>query len=155
MPRVRRNGCRSGVRAEHRISLRGRLFCHRRSEMRLREDLPDENKREVCEEIMKNMSDLFIGGIAVVWFFAYLAFLAVLRGWVLSCLWLWFIVPIFNLPQLSTVQAIGVSCVISFLTVHLSEMKDEDKKPSTERWVDGLLFNFFALGIGYVVHLFL
>jgi hypothetical protein len=86
---------------------------------------------------------------------AYIGFLAVVRGWVFCWLWLWFIVPVFGLPQLSIVQAIGVCCVVSFLTASLSEMKEEDKAPFKERAMGGLLFNLFALAIGYVIHLFL
>jgi uncharacterized membrane protein len=86
---------------------------------------------------------------------AYIGFLAVVRGWVLCWLWLWFIVPVFGLPHLSIVQAIGFSLVVNFLTASLSEMKEEDKKPVSERAINGLIFNFIALGIGYIVHLFL
>lgn len=48
-----------------------------------------------------------------------------MNGWGLSMLWGWFIVPIFKAPPLSTVQAIGVAMVISFLT---SDLQSETYK---------------------------
>ncbi|TSC81867.1 MAG: hypothetical protein G01um101420_780 [Parcubacteria group bacterium Gr01-1014_20] len=40
---------------------------------------------------------------------------SLLRGWVLSILWGWFMVPTFGLPELGVVPAIGMMFTITFL----------------------------------------
>jgi membrane protein CcdC involved in cytochrome C biogenesis len=52
-----------------------------------------------------------------------------LHGFVLVKLWLWFIVPIFHLPVLSLVPAIGVGMVMSFLTHQTSDCKEIEEDP--------------------------
>lgn len=52
---------------------------------------------------------------------------AIMNGWALAMLWAWFIVPIFNLPTLSIVQAIGIGMVVSFLTRH--SINKEEPRP--------------------------
>ena len=52
----------------------------------------------------------FIAGIMVV--------SCLLRGWVLSILWRWFMVPTLGLPALSVPQAIGIALVVGMLTHH-------------------------------------
>jgi hypothetical protein len=47
---------------------------------------------------------------------ALLAGAAVWRGYVLSILWVWFIVRAFDAPPISIPLAIGVSLIVSFLT---------------------------------------
>jgi hypothetical protein len=47
---------------------------------------------------------------------ALIASTAVWRGYVLSILWVWFIVRAFDAPPLSIPLAIGVSLIASFLT---------------------------------------
>lgn len=50
---------------------------------------------------------------------------AVWRGYVLSILWGWFMVPAFGLPALTVPLAIGLSLVVGFLTAHRLK-KDKD-----------------------------
>lgn len=52
---------------------------------------------------------------------------AVWRGYVLSILWSWFIVPAFGLPALTVPLAIGLSLLVGFLTAQrLKKDKDFD-----------------------------
>lgn len=51
---------------------------------------------------------------------------AILNGWALSVLWGWFVVPLFNLPQLTIIQAIGLAMVVGFLTKDYSPAKYKD-----------------------------
>lgn len=44
------------------------------------------------------------------------AMLSILNGIVLADLWLWFVVPIFHLPILQTVQAMGLALIVSYTT---------------------------------------
>jgi len=82
--------------------------------------------------------------------------LAILRGWVLSILWGWFMVPVFGLPALGIAQAIGVGLVVTTFT-HTGSSNCQKSKDH-KAWHD--LIGAFAgpligLGIGYVVRRFI
>ena len=79
--------------------------------------------------------------------------ISIYRGFVLCKLWVWFITPIFNCRPLTLAEAIGFSIVVYFLT-------PTNSQASKEKWdlkmkVQMALGPLIALGIGYVVHLFL
>ena len=90
---------------------------------------------------------------------ALMAFSAIFNGYTLSVLWGWFIVPIFHLPQLSIVAAIGISLVIGYLTHQVINDPDDKEKSFGEKIgfavVYAVLKPGFALLIGWVVHLFM
>lgn len=46
------------------------------------------------------------------------------RGYVLTVLWVWFVMPVFNLPVLTIGYAIGISGLVSLLTL---QVKKNDK----------------------------
>lgn len=73
---------------------------------------------------------------------------------VLSHLWDWFIVPVFNLPSLTLLQAAGLALVVGYLTkVPISSAKGEDDQ--VKHWttvIFGLLFPWITLLIGYVIY---
>lgn len=81
-----------------------------------------------------------------------------MSGWALSVLWGWFVVPVFNVPNLSIAQAVGLSCIVSFFKSYKTGEPDKDKS-----WVDvavglivsALLAPLLAVGFGWIVHLFL
>lgn len=79
----------------------------------------------------------------------------VLRGWVLSILWRWFMVSAFHLPILSIPAAIGVSCVISMLTRETSYAKEDEKYTWSTKFFIGLIGPFISLGFGWLVRLWL
>lgn len=54
------------------------------------------------------------------------------RGYVLSILWGWFIVPTFSLPPLLIVQAIGLSCVITAFGSPFMKKTKSSNDPKTE-----------------------
>jgi hypothetical protein len=76
-----------------------------------------------------------------------LVVLAILvRGFCLSILWGWLIVPVFGLPALGVAPAIG-------LTVFLNLLLNHSKVESS---LGGVLASpFVALLLGWVVHLFI
>lgn len=86
-----------------------------------------------------------------------LAFSSIWSGYVLSVLWDWFMVPTFNLPQLSIPAAIGIAMAMGYLTHQTSTNKDE-----RDGWevfglavVVAILKPLFALVFGWVVHQFM
>ena len=86
--------------------------------------------------------------------------LVIFRGFVLSQLWLWFLVPV-GVSPISVVNAIGISIVIGFFTYGFA--KDPDLTDKTKEWWERaifvMLYSTFATclswGIGWVVHNFM
>jgi len=85
---------------------------------------------------------------------------AIANGFVLTKLWSWFIVPVFELPALSLVPAIGLGMVIGFLTYQYtnSDSKKEDKS-LVEALIASTLTAIFrpamVLLFGWIVQLFM
>lgn len=81
----------------------------------------------------------------------------IMNGWVLSLLWIWFIVPIFGWPILSITQAIGLGMVVSFLTRH--SVKGDETKDTWDAIATALsgaiLHPILVIAVGYIVTLFL
>lgn len=76
---------------------------------------------------------------------------SVIRGFVLSTLWSWFIVPIGG-PEISIPIAIGISIIVGLLT-----HEQPDKQNSEIGYVIGqtLIGPFVVLGIAWIVTLFM
>lgn len=52
--------------------------------------------------------------------------IALYRGWIIKIFWAWFVLPVFtSLPTLSTMQAIGISFMVSILSLLQSVSKKE------------------------------
>ena len=53
---------------------------------------------------------------------------SLMNGWALSVLWGWFVSPIFGVPNLQIMEAIGFSLVVGMLTQNTSNKDDDSKK---------------------------
>lgn len=80
------------------------------------------------------------------------------KGYVLTVLWAWFVVPTFGLPALAIAPAIGLAMVVSFLT----HQRDASKEPEgdfsarmAKSVAHALVMPALVLGIGWVVHQFM
>jgi len=97
--------------------------------------------------------------LASLWFVVLLLVSSILNGYVLSVLWGWFIVPVFNLPTLTAVSAIGIAMVVSYLTYQYNESDEDDNKSFGEKLAKpiaiAILRPLFALFFGWIVHLFM
>jgi hypothetical protein len=83
---------------------------------------------------------------------------AVLEGWVLTTLWGWFVVPTFDLPQLTVVPAIGLCLIVNFLVQipPKEKKKDEDTATLVGQLVAKAIFMpLFFLFLGWIVNLFM
>jgi hypothetical protein len=81
-------------------------------------------------------------------------FTAVLNGWVLSVLWAWFLVPL-GVPAINVVTAIGVALVVAYMTYQLQTGKsDPDASYPFQSLFVAVFKPLFALGFGWVVHMF-
>lgn len=85
----------------------------------------------------------------------------VLRGWVLTVLWGWFVASTFNVRPLTITAAIGLSMIVAFLTAQYKPTKNttSSKKNSwtmlAEQLVFAIIYPLLSLGIGYIVQLFM
>lgn len=96
------------------------------------------------------MKDLDKGLIVIITILS-LPLLAVWRGYVLSIVWSWFIIP-FGFDELGVAHAIGLSMAISMFTYAGSDSKDQDALTSLfSRILDPLL----ALIFGAIIHSFM
>lgn len=80
------------------------------------------------------------------------------RGYVLSILWGWFVIPIFHTVQISIALAIGLSLLVGMFTYQSSsDEKKKDQKPG-EAMLEALLVAFFSpllvLVLAAIVHAF-
>lgn len=68
---------------------------------------------------------------------------SIFSGFVLTKLWSWFVVPTFDLPQLTVPIAIGIYLTVSFMTKNnTSTLEDQDFPDIKE------IFNLFSRGLG-------
>lgn len=102
---------------------------------------------------MKRDNESAIGCLAM----AMLAPQAIWSGYVLSKLWLWFVVTTFEIAPLSIPAAIGVSLVVRYLT-YSAPVVDKTKS-SADRLFEAVIYAFitplFALVVGSIVNLFM
>lgn len=89
------------------------------------------------------------GAILIVIFGAISLIISVtlIRAFVLSYLWIWFVVPIFNLPSIGIAQCIGVALVSAFLFHPYIPSKEKDNMI----WFSILVGPFITLGFGWIV----
>jgi riboflavin transporter FmnP len=83
----------------------------------------------------------------------------IMRGWMLSVLWGWFVIPLFeSAPQLTIVTAIGLSTVLGAFMGSKYD-SNNSKKSTSELAVElitySILVPLFTVGFGYVIHLFM
>lgn len=97
-----------------------------------------------------------------------------IKAWVLTHLWSWFVMPMFDLPQLTLVHAMGFVLLVNFLRSSNSYKdwkKGRENKQKTEEevakekaeatravwvWMFGsMLGPLVVLFVGYILHLFM
>lgn len=92
---------------------------------------------------------------------ALIAATAIVRGLVLSVLWGWFVVPL-GVTDIGAVEAIGLMTSISFIVYRPPDEASKQKvkeQGAGKAFVAGIstsiFISLFALGMGWLVHLFL
>lgn len=78
-------------------------------------------------------------------------------GFVFSKLWLWFIVPTFQMHPLSVVEAIGIIFFANFMKAKENKEVDNDKvwKTCLNKLRFAIFLALFSLSTGWVIQLFL
>jgi len=81
----------------------------------------------------------------------------IINGFVFSKLWLWFIVPIFQIQPLRVVEAIGIILLVNFIIAKIDreEVKEKFWRQFTANMIFIVLAAGFALLSGWIVTLFL
>ena len=71
-------------------------------------------------------------------------------AWAATHLWAWFVAPVFSVPNLTVLQAWGITLTLSMLKPEIDFSKSGDKD-----WASGILgiilAPLFALGFGYAI----
>lgn len=82
---------------------------------------------------------------------------SIVNGWVLSTMWGWFVVPFFDLPQMSIPYAIGIAMLVRMLvnTTINYDTKEKDTSTKVGEWIGVILYPFLVLFMGWIVTLFL
>lgn len=78
--------------------------------------------------------------------------MSVIHGWVLTCLWEWFIIPTFHLDPLSIKMAIGLCLVVGMFRGNVSTSDKDDNTSPTVKLCIQLAGPFITLFIGWLVH---
>lgn len=76
---------------------------------------------------------------------------SILRGFVISKLWAWFVTSSFGIPSIGIAASIGISLLVSYLTYQYSHT--EDKRPFAEKMTSMLLLPLFVAGTVLLVGL--
>ena len=86
--------------------------------------------------------------LMIIWFV-----LSLIRGFILTKLWAWFIVPVFHLPMLSLWQAVGVSMLVGYMTMQGKTCYKNIEEDNLKSLSINLLVPWFILFFGWIVHL--
>lgn len=78
------------------------------------------------------------------------------KGWVISTLWEWFVVPVFEAPTLGVVPAVGLSIALDAILGSRGVREAKDGwEGMAESFLAGILFPAVYLLCGWIVRLFL
>lgn len=83
--------------------------------------------------------------------------LVIWRGYALTVLWGWFVVPTFNLPPISIAAALGISLIVSMLTNRPDlQTKENDGWTSVmEHLAYGIALPALSLFLGWIFQMFM
>lgn len=76
-----------------------------------------------------------------------------LKGWVLSVMWLWFMVP-FGLPAIGIAWSVGVAMIVGVMAKQ-TDYKQDDRPTDWDKVVIAYIVPFVILGIAWIVHQFM
>jgi len=88
-----------------------------------------------------------VGKITVV------ALTALLRGYVLSVLWQWFVVRTFHAPPLAIPVALGISTLFGYLNADMKPQPKDDRSSALLATI-AVVQALVALGLGWVFYYF-
>ena len=84
-----------------------------------------------------------------------LALSTILHGWVLTCLWGWFVVPFFGVSTLPLVYAVGLTLIVRLMTYHIDSLDSKFKASNLSQIGVGFLTPIVTLTLGWIVQMFI
>lgn len=73
----------------------------------------------------------------------------VLDAWALAILWTWFVVPLFNVPNMGLIDAAGISLIVNFL---IREARKTDEEIDWAKTIAKVLVPpLTSVGIGWIL----
>ena len=82
--------------------------------------------------------------------------LLLIRAIVFSMLWSWFVAPVFHLPALTVGAACGLMILAAvFLPGWETNWNEQSDGQKMDWFIQSMAINEVALGMGWVVHLFM
>ena len=79
----------------------------------------------------------------------------ILHGWVLTCLWGWFVAPFFGVSTLPLAYAIGFALTVRLVTYSINPIADKFKTSNLSQIVVGFLTPITFLTFGWIVQMFI
>ena len=95
------------------------------------------------------VADFGLKMLIIAGLFLFVAPLAILRAWVLSWLWQWYVVPHFGVAPLPVAIAFGLALIASYIKASTSTVKKEYRETTLE-WVSMFVNPLAALLIGWI-----
>ena len=81
---------------------------------------------------------------------------SVAKGYVLTILWSWFVMPIFGLPALAVAPAIGFALFVSYLTYQVDARREAEVENRLEKnLITVSALPLAVLGVGWVIQHFI
>ncbi len=77
----------------------------------------------------------------------------VVRAWVFTLLWSWFVVPL-GAPEVGIATAVGLALIISLFTQHLAKEETKDKSMINDLITRAFLAPIVTLIVGWLVTYF-
>lgn len=77
----------------------------------------------------------------------------VLRAWVLTVLWGWFLVPL-GIPEVSIPTAIGIALILGLFTQHLAKEENKEKNIIADIGIRAIGAPIVSLVLGWIVTFF-
>jgi hypothetical protein len=71
--------------------------------------------------------DFYAGLFSPLIFLGFFVPMVLLKAWVLTYLWQWYVMPVFGVPPLRLVFAFGLSLTINYLLPHIDPPKEQEK----------------------------
>ena len=80
-----------------------------------------------------------------------------LNSFVLMCLWGWFVVPVFHLPELSFFLAMGLALLLNFSSAKILTVGNDKPTNPTKKFLESVLVTILnpliVLFLGWIIHL--
>lgn len=95
------------------------------------------------------MKGLFSFGLFVLYYILAI----VIYGFTLSVLWGWFIVPVFEAPEITIIQSVGLSLTVKSFSGFRN--KDNDSETTIDLFLSMFTGNITVLTIGFIVQIFI